>query len=114
MQINSQMKQREQLEAQISELDKEHETLSSNLKNLRGGNEPLKQEYSRVEAELKRLHAAHEQEDSTARQKVRFLVVYSTVGVVGDPNQLGLVSCWYLKLLCSWVGSSQAGCCVGG
>ena len=71
MQINSQVKQRQQLEAQISELDKEHDTLSSNLKTLRGGNEPLKQQHSRVQAELHSLRAAHEKQDSAARQKVR-------------------------------------------
>ena len=71
MQIDGQAKQREQLEAQIGELDKEHETLSSSLKKLRGGNEPLKQEHARAETELRSLHAAHEKEDRVARQKVR-------------------------------------------
>lgn len=70
MQIDSQAKQRLQLEAQIAELDTEHEALSAALKKLRGGNEPLKQEHARVEAELRSLQATHEKEDSAARQKV--------------------------------------------
>lgn len=70
MQIDCQAKQRQQLEAQIADLDSEHGNLSSALKQLRGGNEPLKQEHVRVERELRSLDTAHEKEDSTARQKV--------------------------------------------
>lgn len=70
MQIDGQAKQRQQLEAQIGELDVEHEGLSGALKKLRGGNEPLRQEHARVEAELCSLHTTHEKEDTAARQKV--------------------------------------------
>ena len=71
MQIDSQEKQRQQLESQLQELDLEHEALNDALQKARGGNGPLKQEHSRVEAELRKLQSVHEQEDSAARQKVR-------------------------------------------
>jgi septal ring factor EnvC (AmiA/AmiB activator) len=71
MQIDSQDKQRRQLEVQIAELDSEHQAVSASLKQLRSSNDPLKQEHAHQEAELRSLHTAHEREDSAGRKKVR-------------------------------------------
>lgn len=72
MKLTSEVKEREQLEAQVSELEREQADIASQLVALQQGNEPLQDQRSALQAELQTLRKDHEKEEREKRQHVRW------------------------------------------
>jgi len=76
MKLTNEIKEREQLEAQVSELETEQADIASQLISLQQGNEPLKDQRSALQAELHTLHKDHEKEERDKRQHVRRKTIF--------------------------------------
>lgn len=71
MKLTTEVKEREQLESQVAELEREQADVASQLLSLQQGNEPLKHQRTVLQAELDAMHSKHEKEERDKRQHVR-------------------------------------------
>lgn len=72
MKLTAEVKEREQLEAQVEELEREEAAIAEKLSSLHQGNDPLKHERQALQAELDKLRREHENEERAKRLHVRW------------------------------------------
>lgn len=71
MKLTAEVKEREQLESQVRELETEQADVVEKLSSLQQGNDPLKQQRQALQAELNEMRNQHEEDEQTKRQHVR-------------------------------------------
>eukprot|EP00892_Ulva_mutabilis_P005118 jgi/Ulvmu1/2979/UM015_0019.1 len=70
MKLTAEVKEREQLESQIVELEGEQSGIADKLSTLQQGNDPLKHQRGALQADLEKMRREHDSEERTKRQHV--------------------------------------------